>query len=50
MAEAIPAALRIPEVSRFLKRANQLRTFNPAVAYWCTFPVLTCSLFPQTSL
>ncbi|KFA61815.1 hypothetical protein S40285_07534 [Stachybotrys chlorohalonatus IBT 40285] len=37
MAEAIPAALRIPEVSRFLKRANQLRTFNPAVAYWCEY-------------
>lgn len=35
MAEPIPAPLKIPEVSRFLNRANQLRAFKPAIAYWC---------------
>ncbi|KAH6610067.1 hypothetical protein Trco_000087 [Trichoderma cornu-damae] len=37
MAEPIPAPLKIPEVSRFLNRANQLRTFKPAIAYWCEY-------------
>ena len=35
MAEPLPAALKIPEISRFINRANQLRSFKPAVAYWC---------------
>ncbi|CAM1504882.1 Fc.00g024730.m01.CDS01 [Cosmosporella sp. VM-42] len=37
MAEPLPAALRIPEVSRFINRANQLRTIKPAIAYWCEY-------------
>lgn len=37
MAEPLPAALKIPEVSRFINRANQLRTFKPAIAYWCAY-------------
>jgi len=35
MAEPIPPPLKIPEVSRFLNRANQLRSFKPAISYWC---------------
>jgi vacuolar protein sorting-associated protein VTA1 len=39
MAEPIPPALKIPEISRFLNRANQLRSTNPptapAISYWC---------------
>ncbi|RFU76148.1 hypothetical protein TARUN_6090 [Trichoderma arundinaceum] len=37
MAEPIPAPLKIPEVSRFLNRANQLRAFKPAISYWCEY-------------
>ncbi|KAF5021147.1 hypothetical protein F66182_6847 [Fusarium sp. NRRL 66182] len=37
MAEPLPAALKIPEVSRFINRANQLRTIKPAIAYWCEY-------------
>lgn len=37
MTEPLPAALKIPEVSRFINRANQLRTVKPAIAYWCWF-------------
>lgn len=36
MAEPLPAALKIPEVQRFVHRANQLRSIKPAIAYWCT--------------
>jgi hypothetical protein len=43
MAEPLPAALKIPEVSRFINRANQLRSIKPAIAYWCRQQ-------PQTSL
>ncbi|KAF5720575.1 vacuolar sorting-associated VTA1 like [Fusarium globosum] len=37
MAEPLPAALKIPEVSRFINRANQLRSIKPAIAYWCEY-------------
>ncbi|CEI41052.1 hypothetical protein FVEN_g1403 [Fusarium venenatum] len=37
MAEPLPAGLKIPEVSRFINRANQLRTIKPALAYWCEY-------------
>ncbi|KAF4505763.1 hypothetical protein G6O67_007678 [Ophiocordyceps sinensis] len=37
MTEPLPAALKIPEVSRFINRANQLRTVKPAIAYWCEY-------------
>ncbi|RGP79552.1 vacuolar sorting-associated vta1 [Fusarium longipes] len=37
MAEPLPAVLKIPEVSRFINRANQLRTIKPALAYWCEY-------------
>lgn len=37
MAESLPTALRKPEISRFVKRANQLRTAKPAIAYWCEY-------------
>ncbi|KAI6784591.1 Vacuolar protein sorting-associated protein-like protein [Emericellopsis cladophorae] len=37
MAEALPESLKIPEVSRFIKRAGQLRSVKPAVAYWCEY-------------
>lgn len=37
MAEPLPAALKIPEVSRFINRANQLRAVKPALAYWCEY-------------
>ncbi|KAK0391784.1 hypothetical protein NLU13_1283 [Sarocladium strictum] len=37
MAEPLPPSLTIPEVSRFVKRANQLRTVKPALAYWCEY-------------
>ncbi|KAJ6442511.1 monooxygenase [Purpureocillium lavendulum] len=36
MAEPLPPALKIPEISRFINRANQLRAIKPAIAYWCT--------------
>lgn len=42
MAEPIPAPLKIPEVSRFLNRANQLRAFKPAISYWCMCALLIC--------
>ncbi|KAK2601799.1 hypothetical protein QQS21_004683 [Conoideocrella luteorostrata] len=35
--EQLPPALKIPEVSRFINRANQLRTIKPAIAYWCEY-------------
>ena len=35
MAEPIPDALKIPEIRRFITRANQLRKAKPAIAYWC---------------
>ncbi|KJZ75464.1 hypothetical protein HIM_05160 [Hirsutella minnesotensis 3608] len=37
MTEPLPAALRIPEVSRFINRANQLRAVKPAISYWCEY-------------
>ncbi|OAA69152.1 hypothetical protein ISF_03527 [Cordyceps fumosorosea ARSEF 2679] len=37
MAEPLPAALKIPEISRFVNRANQLRAVKPALAYWCEY-------------
>ncbi|KAF4976545.1 hypothetical protein FZEAL_6801 [Fusarium zealandicum] len=37
MAEPLPPALKIPEVSRFINRANQLRSIKPAIAYWCEY-------------
>ncbi|WXC64220.1 hypothetical protein SNK03_010025 [Fusarium graminearum] len=37
MAEPLPAVLKIPEVSRFINRANQLRNIKPALAYWCEY-------------
>ncbi|KAM0563055.1 hypothetical protein ACHAPJ_001899 [Fusarium lateritium] len=33
----LPASLKIPEVSRFINRANQLRKIKPAIAYWCEY-------------
>lgn len=33
----LPPPLKIPEVSRFINRANQLRTIKPAIAYWCEY-------------
>ncbi|ATY60567.1 hypothetical protein CCM_02849 [Cordyceps militaris CM01] len=33
----LPAAFKIPEISRFINRANQLRAVKPAVAYWCEY-------------
>lgn len=47
MAEPLPPALKIPEVSRFINRANQLRTIKPAIAYWCE---LTPSPRPPSSV
>lgn len=38
MAEPLPPALKIPEISRFINRANQLRAIKPAIAYWCMCP------------
>jgi len=37
MAQPIPQALKIPEVSRFINRSNQLRNHDPAIAYWCEY-------------
>jgi vacuolar protein sorting-associated protein VTA1 len=37
MAEPLPAALKKPEISRFINRANQLRSIKPAIAYWCEY-------------
>ncbi|OAR01918.1 hypothetical protein LLEC1_01256 [Akanthomyces lecanii] len=37
MAEPLPAALKVPEISRFINRANQLRAVKPAIAYWCEY-------------
>ncbi|PHH93051.1 hypothetical protein CDD83_1753 [Cordyceps sp. RAO-2017] len=37
MTEPLPAALKTPEVSRFINRANQLRAIKPAIAYWCEY-------------
>ncbi|KAJ4156346.1 hypothetical protein NW754_007972 [Fusarium falciforme] len=37
MAQPLPAALKIPEVSRFINRANQLRNHKPAISYWCEY-------------
>ncbi|PHH82845.1 hypothetical protein CDD82_4578 [Ophiocordyceps australis] len=36
MAE-LPASLKLPDISRFVNRANQLRTIKPAIAYWCEY-------------
>ncbi|KAG5993760.1 hypothetical protein E4U52_001677 [Claviceps spartinae] len=36
-AEPLPPPLKIPEVSRFINRANQLRAIRPAIAYWCEY-------------
>ncbi|KAF4950545.1 hypothetical protein FSARC_13156 [Fusarium sarcochroum] len=33
----LPPALKIPEVSRFINRANQVRKHEPAIAYWCEY-------------
>ncbi|KAF4582760.1 DUF605-domain-containing protein [Ophiocordyceps camponoti-floridani] len=35
--EPLPPGLKIPEVSRFINRANQLRSIKPALAYWCEY-------------
>ncbi|PHH75708.1 hypothetical protein CDD80_2165 [Ophiocordyceps camponoti-rufipedis] len=35
--EPLPPSLKIPEVSRFINRANQLRSIKPALAYWCEY-------------
>ncbi|KAG5974110.1 hypothetical protein E4U55_000087 [Claviceps digitariae] len=37
IAEPLPPPLKIPEVSRFINRANQLRAIKPAIAYWCEY-------------
>ncbi|KAG6035770.1 hypothetical protein E4U41_005940 [Claviceps citrina] len=37
LAGPLPPPLKIPEVSRFINRANQLRTIKPAIAYWCEY-------------
>ncbi|KAM3515153.1 hypothetical protein MY11210_001165 [Beauveria gryllotalpidicola] len=37
MAEPLPTAFKIPEISRFINRANQLRAVKPAIAYWCEY-------------
>ncbi|KAI9170751.1 Vacuolar protein sorting-associated protein [Paramyrothecium foliicola] len=37
MAEPIPEALKKPEISRFINRANQVRNFKPAISYWCEY-------------
>ncbi|KAI9898837.1 hypothetical protein N3K66_005298 [Trichothecium roseum] len=37
MAQPLPPSLKIPEVSRFVNRANQLRSIKPAIAYWCDY-------------
>ncbi|PHH66214.1 hypothetical protein CDD81_7807 [Ophiocordyceps australis] len=36
MAE-LPASLKLPDISRFVNRANQLRIIKPAIAYWCEY-------------
>ncbi|KHN95567.1 uncharacterized protein MAM_06624 [Metarhizium album ARSEF 1941] len=36
-AEPLPPPLKTPGVSRFINRANQLRTIKPAIAYWCEY-------------
>lgn len=36
MVQPLPASLKIPEVYRFVNRANQLRNIKPAIAYWCS--------------
>ncbi|KAG5926203.1 hypothetical protein E4U42_003543 [Claviceps africana] len=35
--EPLPPPLKIPDVSRFIHRANQLRGIKPAIAYWCEY-------------
>uniref|UniRef100_A0A8H7N076 Vta1 C-terminal domain-containing protein n=1 Tax=Bionectria ochroleuca TaxID=29856 RepID=A0A8H7N076_BIOOC len=37
MVQQLPASLKIPEVYRFVNRANQLRNIKPAIAYWCEY-------------
>ncbi|KAG6000038.1 hypothetical protein E4U21_005996 [Claviceps maximensis] len=37
VAEPLPPLFKIPEVSRFINRANQLRAIKPAIAYWCEY-------------
>ncbi|KAG7129556.1 Vacuolar protein sorting-associated protein vts1 like [Verticillium longisporum] len=47
MAEAIPASLRQADITRFINRANQLRSVKPAVTYWCEYWVVNQILAKQ---
>lgn len=47
--EPLPQALKVPEVSRFLNRANQIRSIKPAITYWCMFSQPACSLEDKES-
>lgn len=48
MAQLLPQALKIPEVSRFINRANQLRSAKPAIAYWCKLVSLMFKIHTHT--
>lgn len=37
MEDPLPPQLKIPEISRLVKRATQTRSSEPAIAYWCTY-------------
>ncbi|KAM0329491.1 hypothetical protein ACHAQA_004800 [Verticillium albo-atrum] len=47
MAEAIPASLRQADITRFINRANQLRSVKPAITYWCEYWVVNQILAKQ---
>lgn len=36
MADTLPPELKVPEITRLVSRANQIRSHKPAIAYWCT--------------
>lgn len=37
MAAALPAKLKIPEITRFVTRRAQLEKYKPIVSYWCMY-------------
>lgn len=42
MADTLPPELKVPEISRLISRANQIRSHKPAIAYWC----MSCLILP----
>ena len=37
MATTFPAKLKTADIAQYVRRANQLEKYKPAIAYWCMF-------------